>query len=89
MVATLSQAGAAVGFYASHRMWGPIVGSACALQGEYDLPLWFPHYDKKAECTDFRSFGGWTSPFAKQFSDHAGSSAIAKCGASVDTSTFC
>ena len=88
-VATLQQAGVGVGFYSSKEDWEKTVGTECSIQGEYNLDLWYPHYDGQASCDDFVPFAGWTSAHAKQFSDKSGSPAIAKCGASVDTSTVC
>jgi hypothetical protein len=32
-----------------------------------DLPLWYAHYDGKASFSDFSSFGGWKTPYAKQY----------------------
>ena len=30
-------------------------------------PLWYAHYDNKPSFSDFSSFGGWTTPYAKQY----------------------
>ena len=90
MVAVLQQSGVAVGVYSSHWGWNASVGLDCAVQGEYSLPLWYAHYDKRADtCSDFKPFAGWTQPFAKQFVDGPGTAAIARCGVSLDTSVGC
>ena len=31
-----------------------------------DMPLWYAHYDNIPSFSDFSSFGGWTTPYAKQ-----------------------
>jgi hypothetical protein len=31
------------------------------------LPLWYAHYDNNPSFSDFSSFGGWSTPFAKQY----------------------
>ena len=30
-------------------------------------PLWYAHYDNKPSFSDFSSFGGWKTPYAKQY----------------------
>jgi hypothetical protein len=32
-----------------------------------ELPLWYAHYDNIASFNDFTAFGGWSTPYAKQF----------------------
>lgn len=91
LVASFQQAGVQqVGFYSNLADWRDTVGLTCSLEGEYSLPLWYAHYDHDAStCSDFAPFGGWTSPYAKQFTDRAGTDAIARCGVKVDTSNVC
>ena len=58
-VATIQQQGVGVGVYSSHYDWNNTVGLDCQLQGEYDLSLWYAHYDGVAtSCSDFTPFGG-------------------------------
>ena len=87
---TLLQGGVQVGVYANHHGWNATVGLDCSIEGEYHLPLWYPHYDGHADtCSDFTPFGGWTTPAYKQYTDQGGTDPIRKCGVSVDTSTSC
>lgn len=66
--------GVHVGIYSSDYEWSATVGS---FTGFKSLPLWYAHYDGVAAFSDVwaYSFGGWTSPVMKQFSD-AGTSCI-------------
>lgn len=32
------------------------------------MPLWYAHYDDVQGFYDYSPFGGWTQPFAKQYS---------------------
>jgi len=69
------------GVYTSASQWEPIFGSDYT--GGSDWALWYAHYDGIPSFDDFRSFGGWSSPSMKQFSD-----AGAKCGASYDINWY-
>ena len=89
LVAILQQQAVSVGVYSNAHEWASTVGADCALQGEYALDLWYAHYDNSSSCGDFAPFGGWTAPVAKQWTDTAGSAAIAACGVSLDTSARC
>ena len=90
LTGTLLEGGVPVGYYASHHGWNKTVGLDCTIEGEYSLPLWYPHYDQRADsCSDFMPFGGWQTASYKQYTDKAGTDAIAKCGVSVDTSASC
>ncbi len=66
------------GVYASASQWSSIFGSTSYKYG-YDLPLWYAHYDGVAGFDDFSSFGGWTTPHAKQY---AGTTST--CSSSID-----
>jgi hypothetical protein len=81
--------GVGVGIYSSHHSWLPIVGASCTALSR--LPLWYPHYDRRAACDDYSkyAFGGWTSPRWKQFTDRAGTDPIGACGLPLDTSVSC
>ncbi len=69
-----------VGVYASPTSWKSLM---CDQYTPFSaaLPLWYPHYDKKANFTDFNAYGGWTKPKIKQY---VGSASV--CGAGVDLS---
>lgn len=54
------------GVYTSSSQWSAIFGSTSYKYGN-DLPLWYAHYDGNANFDDFKSFGGWSSPHAKQY----------------------
>mmetsp|Transcript_34297 Transcript_34297/g.80167 ORF Transcript_34297/g.80167 Transcript_34297/m.80167 type:complete len:233 (-) Transcript_34297:31-729(-) len=70
--------GLKTGVYSSASQWSAIFGSLSYSHGA-DLPIWYPHYDGIPELSDFSSFGGWRSPYMKQFTDKG-----AKCGVSYD-----
>ena len=80
LVSALKGHGKGVGIYASHTMWESIFGSATSCTGHSDLPLWYAHYDDKETFSDFQHFGGWTSPYMKQYAD-----THYACGAGVDS----
>jgi GH25 family lysozyme M1 (1,4-beta-N-acetylmuramidase) len=89
LTTALQQVGVAVGIYSNHHGWSVTAGLDCTFGDEF-LPLWYAHYDEKADtCSDFMAFGGWTSPFAKQYTDQPGTPAIKACGVGVDTSSQC
>jgi hypothetical protein len=66
------------GVYSSSSQWSAIFGSTSYSYGS-GLPLWYAHYDGSASFSDFSSFGGWTSPHAKQY---AGTTTV--CSTGVD-----
>lgn len=82
MINKCSSLGIKCGTYASASQWDSIMGSS--FHGGKSTQLWYPHYDGSANCNDFSSFGGWTSPRWKQY---AGTTS--KCGASVDLNVHC
>ena len=87
-LAVQSTAGVPLGVYSNHHDWNRTVGDHCILPGELP-PLWYAHYDRDpSTCTDFLPFGGWSRPFAKQYSDHSASLDKA-CGISPDISITC
>ena len=57
---------ASCGIYTSKVQWDGIMGSSSYEYGS-NLPLWYAHYDGKADFSDFAAFGGWTKPYAKQY----------------------
>jgi hypothetical protein len=66
------------GVYSSYYQWEDLFGSTSYSYGS-SLPLWYAHYDGSAEFSDFTSFGGWTTPYAKQFDGDT-----TMCSVSVD-----
>ena len=68
-----------IGIYASNYMWRQIMGGADKCFQFNQLPLWYAHYDMVPAFTDFSSFGGWATPYIKQYK---GTTAL--CNASVD-----
>jgi GH25 family lysozyme M1 (1,4-beta-N-acetylmuramidase) len=56
------------GFYTGSGFWYEGTGNTTLFS---DVPLWFAHYDGRTSLSDWptESFGGWTAPVAKQFSD--------------------
>ena len=59
--------GIVYGIYASSYYWGQILGSSYKFSLAYNSPLWYPHYDNNPSFSDFSSFGGWSSPYIKQY----------------------
>ncbi|EKE40623.1 hypothetical protein ENUP19_0315G0012 [Entamoeba nuttalli] len=55
------------GIYASYYNWEDIVGLDYKFSRAGSWPIWYPHYDGKKTFSDFKSFGGWTSPYMKQY----------------------
>lgn len=69
-----------VGVYSSYYNWERIFGSAswdCC----HSYPLWYAHYDNSQSFSDFRHFGGWTTPYLKQYAGD-----VSLCGLGVDKS---
>jgi len=56
-----------IGIYTSNAQWQPITGGSTKFN---DIPLWYPHYDNKANFVDFKPFGGWKKPLIKQYDDN-------------------
>jgi len=54
------------GIYTSKVQWDGIMGSSSYEYGS-NLPLWYAHYDGKPDFSDFTAFGGWSTPYAKQY----------------------
>ncbi|EGG24519.1 hypothetical protein DFA_02762 [Cavenderia fasciculata] len=53
-----------VGVYTSASQWQQIMGS---WNGAASYPLWYSNYDSNPSFSDFKPFGGWTSPTIKQY----------------------
>ena len=71
--------GIVYGIYASTYYWSLIMGSGYVYSPAASSPLWYPHYDNNPSFYDFSSFGGWSSPYIKQYK---GTTSL--CSASVD-----
>mmetsp|Transcript_19439 Transcript_19439/g.21740 ORF Transcript_19439/g.21740 Transcript_19439/m.21740 type:complete len:225 (+) Transcript_19439:27-701(+) len=59
--------GAQCGIYANWNGWKAILGTNWTYAAEQGLPLWYPHYDGVRAFSDFKPFGGWSSPDIKQY----------------------
>ena len=79
MINYLTGTGTAVGVYSSHYEWSAVMGDSCTVAQH--LPLWYARYSYGASCNDYSTlpFGGWTKPFAKQYSDQ-GDAGATSCG---------
>jgi len=76
IVDAATEAGLTIGIYSSEGEWSQTVGSCANFT---NLPLWYAHYDGEASFADgLYNFGGWTSPFMKQYNDQG------PCQISVD-----
>jgi len=76
LIAGAKKGGFQVGIYSSATMWSTIMGSCTSAKEE---PLWYAHYDHNPSFSDFKAFGGWSTPTIKQFSDGP-----AVCGVDMD-----
>ena len=72
--------GTELAIYSNYYMWEEIVGLDWKYPEEKGLKLWYAHYDNMRNFSDFKSFGGWAHPVAKQFKGTTKTS----CGPSVD-----
>jgi len=82
MISAAQGASSAVGIYSSRSMWSQIAGDGCTSGSA--VPLWYAHYDGDQTCGDFSSFGGWTSPTIKQWSESGND-----CGVGFDINVSC
>jgi len=73
--------GKSLGVYTSASQWVPIFGSS--FTGGSAHHLWYAHYDGSPSFGDFKSFGGWTRPNVKQYSDKG-----SQCGVSYDINWY-
>ncbi len=66
-------------------MWETIFGSANNCAEFTNIPLWYAHYDKVPDCSDWPkySFAGFT-PYAKQYDGD-----ISLCGVGIDADVTC
>ena len=78
LIAECERLSLSYGVYTSVVQWNALFGNA-RLSNAHKIPLWYPHYDGIPDFNDFRSFGGWTKPTIKQFSDQG-----RKCGVGYD-----
>ena len=73
------------GIYASHHMWGEIMGSYNACPDFENVQMWYAHYDGKENMDDYPglAFGGWKKANIKQYKG-----TTTMCGAGVDLSFY-
>ena len=67
LVDACKSSGYPCGVYTSASQWNAIFGSSFVYGN--NLPLWYPHYEStpNPSFSDFKSFGGWTAPYGKQY----------------------
>ena len=87
LVAAAAADGGRWGVYSSIHEWTLIMTTAADPGGcpvAAALPLWYPHYETPVNpsFSDFKPFGGWAQPAAKQFDDGRSTGPI--CKISVD-----
>ena len=93
-VSAMRGEGKKVGIYSSYYSWEEIMG--LEYSGLSSYPLWYlyyiyiyiynyryPHYDGNPSFSDFKSFGGWSSPAIKQYKG-----TTSYCGASIDENYY-
>lgn len=57
------------------------MGGAKKCKGLKKVPLWYAHYDNKANFKDFKKFGGWKKPLMKQYK---GTTTLCKAGVDLN-----
>ena len=82
LVSAAQGLGVSPGVYASAYMWGSIAGSGCTSCS--GVPLWYADYDGVDSCSDFSSFGGWSSAAVHQWDDNGN-----MCGVGYDKNVQC
>ncbi|KAH3756076.1 glycoside hydrolase family 25 protein [Pelomyxa schiedti] len=65
-----------IGIYSSASQWSPIM---CDTTEFSSYPIWYAHYDNNPSFSDWKNFGGWTSPVMKQIT---GTTDL--CGTQID-----
>ena len=78
VTACKSHAGVTCGVYSSYYQWQSIFGSTTYCYG-YDMPMWYAHYDNVANFSDYKEYGCWAHPYAKQYAGN-----VSLCSAYVD-----
>lgn len=66
LVDSCSTYGVTCGIYSSYYQWESIFGTTSFVYGNSNK-LWYAHYDNSPSFSDFSAFGGWTSPYIKQY----------------------
>lgn len=68
------------GVYSTIGEWSQLFGNNCEDPVWSTRPLWYANPDNRTSFADFRAFGGWSAPFAKQYlwTDNP-------CGVNVDS----
>lgn len=69
LVSACRTSGYKCGVYSNENHWKNIFGNHFIASYVSELPLWYSHYDKRPSFSDFRTFGGWPRPWAKQYLD--------------------
>ena len=63
--------GFSAGIYTSYYMWSIIFDLSYTFSYASEYPLWYAHYDWVDNFSDFTAFGGWTTPYMKQYAGEA------------------
>jgi hypothetical protein len=81
----INDTGLSWGTYCSNYEWSTLFGPACTVPLAARRPLWYAHYEKppNPSFSDFKPFGGWSTPYSKQYDDTDGGVCV---GGLVDVS---
>lgn len=71
--------GFSAGIYSSYYQWENIFGLSYKFQYASEYPMWYAHYDNVKSFSDFDAFGGWSSPYMKQYAGD-----VTACSTDVD-----
>ena len=67
LVSKATSIGINSGIYSSYYQWENIFGLSYKFSKAGSWPIWYAHYDNSKSFSDFNAFGGWTSPYMKQY----------------------
>jgi len=87
LIAAVNATGVPLGVYTSiheYETWMSDTPQGCVLNpggASTSIPLWYPHYESppNPSFSDFKPFGGWTTPTIKQFFDSTSGTGIPNC----------
>ena len=68
MVEQARSIGIVYGIYCNYNYWTYFFGYDYVFPYNYEIPLWFAHYNDDPSFASFDAFGGWTWPKIKQYS---------------------
>mmetsp|Transcript_1012 Transcript_1012/g.1578 ORF Transcript_1012/g.1578 Transcript_1012/m.1578 type:complete len:244 (+) Transcript_1012:9-740(+) len=82
MVQGAAKAGVHAGVYTQKWFWEQNFGGNWDVS-QYNMPVWYAHYDNKKSFADFQPFGGWKEPAVKQYAGD-----VSGCGCSFDANVY-